>query len=63
MLSLFGRREPIEPYVLLLTCSCCVVEGVAHTRACRDNPPRSRRRSTRLWGEGQAALVEAALIV
>ena len=63
MLALFGRRQAIQPDVLLLTCPRRVVEGIACTRACRHDPPRCGDRSPRLRRQRQATLVEASLVM
>ena len=63
MLALFGRRQAVQPDVLLLSRPRRVVEGIACTRACRHDPPRSGDRSPRLRRQRQATLVEAALVV
>ena len=63
MLALFGGRKAIQPDILLLACPRLVVEGIACTRACRHDPPRSGDRSPRLRREWQAALIEAALVM
>ena len=63
MLALFGGRQAIQPDVLLLTCPRRVVEGIACTRTCRHDPPRSGDRSPWLRSEWQATLVEAALVM
>ena len=63
MLSLFGRRQAIQPDVLLLSRSSSIVEGIACTRACRHDPPRCGDRSPWLRRQRQATLVEAALVM
>ena len=63
MLALLGGRQAIQPDILLLTCPRRVVEGIACTRACRHDPPRSGDRSPWLRRERQATLVEAALVM
>ena len=63
MLALFGGRQAIQPDVLLLSRSSSIVEGIACTRACRHDPPRSGDRSPWLRSEWQATLVEAALVM
>ena len=63
MLALFGRRQAIQPDVLLLSRSSSIVEGIACTRACRHDPPRCGDRSPWLRSERQATLIEAALVM
>ena len=63
MLALFGRRQAIQPDVLLLACPRRIVEGIACTRACRHDPPGSGDRSPWLRRERQATLIEAALVM
>ena len=63
MLALFGGRQAIQPDVLLLACPRRVVEGIACTRTCRHDPPRSGDRSPWLRRERQATLIEAALVM
>ena len=63
MLALLGGRQAIQPDVLLLACPRRIVEGIACTRACRYDPPRSGDRSPWLGRERQATLVEASLVV
>ena len=63
MLALFGRRQAIQPDVLLLSRSSRIVEGIACTRACRHDPPRCGYRSPWLGCEWQATLIEAALVM
>ena len=63
MLALFGGRQAIQPDVLLLACPRRVVEGIACTRACRHDPPRSGDSSPWLRCERQATLIEAALVM
>ena len=63
MLALFGGRLAIQPDVLLLSRSSCIVEGIACTRACRHDPPRCGDRSPWLRRQRQATLVEAALVM
>ena len=63
MLTLFGGRQAIQPDVLLLACPRRIVEGIACTRACRHDPPRSGDRSPWLRRERQATLVEAVLVM
>ena len=63
MLALFGGRQAIQPDVLLLACPRRIVEGIACTRACRHDPPRSGDRSPWLRSEWQATLVEASLVM